>query len=307
MAITLQETLRGLFYAPFYVALARGAYAIEGVDVRFVSSAQPSDAARNVREGTVDVCWGGPMRVMQAYQQDDGCDLVNFAAVVTRDPFMLLGREPRPQFALSELLRMRIATVSEEPTPWLCLQEDLRRAGIAPSTLTRVADATMAANAGALRRGDVDVVQVFEPFASTLLAEGTGHLWYAQASRGLTSYTTLYTRRRLRVARQEELHRMVRAIYRTQKWVATAEGAAIAAAIAGYFQDVPAATLIAACERYKSLGIWAADPRLPRAGYNRLLASLVSGGFVAPGTPYDVAVDNTFAAAVVREDPPPLL
>jgi NitT/TauT family transport system substrate-binding protein len=133
VAIKLQESLRGVFYAPFYVALARGAYAIEGVDVRLVSSAQPSEAARNVLNGTVDVCWGGPMRVMQAYQQDKDCDLVSFAEVVTRDPFVLLGREPRPRFALSELLGLRIATVSEVPTPWLCLQEDLRPAGIAPA------------------------------------------------------------------------------------------------------------------------------------------------------------------------------
>ena len=43
MAIILQEALRGLFYAPFYVALARDAYAAEGVDVRFVSAARPGD------------------------------------------------------------------------------------------------------------------------------------------------------------------------------------------------------------------------------------------------------------------------
>ena len=306
MAITLQESLRGLFYAPFYVALARDAYAAEGVEVRFVSSPRPGDAARNVMDGAVDVCWGGPMRVMQAYQQIPGCDLVSFAEVVTRDPFLLLGREPRPDFALRDLLGVRVATVSEVPTPWMCLQEDLRRAGIAPSELTRVGDRTMADNVAALRRGEVDVVQVFEPFAAALLAEGAGHLWYAQASRGPTSYTTFYARRGLLAERRDELRRMVRAIYRTQRWVAAAIGAAIAAAIARYFPDVPAAILGDACARYKSLGIWGGDPRLPRAGYDRLRASLVSGGFVSPGTPYDVAVDNSLAEAVVAEDPAPV-
>ncbi len=61
-----------------------------------------------------------------------------------------------------------------------------------------------------------------------------------------------------------------------------------------------------ACTRYKALGIWGSDPRLPRTGYDRLLASLVSGSFVSPGTAYDVAVDNSLADAVVAEDPPPL-
>ena len=99
---------------------------------------------------------------------------------------------------------------------------------------------------------------------------------------------------------------MVRAIHRTQKWVAAADGAAIAAAIAGYFPDVPAANLADACARYKALGIWGGDPRLPREGYERLRASLVSGGFVSPGTPFEVAVDNSIADAVVAEDPQPL-
>jgi NitT/TauT family transport system substrate-binding protein len=306
MAIRLQESLRGLFYAPFYVALARDAYAGEGAEVRFVSSPQPGDAARAVLDGSADVCWGGPMRVMQAYQQMPGCDLVSFAEVVTRDPFLLVGREARAEFALRDLLGLRVATVSEVPTPWMCLQEDLRRAGIMPSYLTRVADGTMADNVAALRRGEVDVVQVFEPFASTLVATGAGHVWYALADRGPTSYTTFYARRGLLEARRDELRRMVRAIYRTQKWVAGAAAEAIADAISGYFQDVPPVVLAASCARYKSLGIWGGDPRLPRGGYDRLRASLVSGGFVSSGIDYATAVDNSLADAVVAEDPPAL-
>jgi NitT/TauT family transport system substrate-binding protein len=300
MAITLQESLRGLFYAPFYVALAHDAYAAEGVEVRFVSSPRPGDAARNVMDGVVDVCWGGPMRVMQAYQQIPSCDLVSFAEVVTRDPFLLVGREPRANFVLHDLLGLRVATVSEVPTPWMCLQEDLRRDGIAPSRLTRIADRTMADNIAALRGGEVEVVQVFEPFAAALEADRAGHVWYAQASRGPTSYTTFYARRGLLSARRDELHRMVRAIYHTQQWVADADGSAIAGAIARYFEDVPSGILASACERYKALGIWGCDPRLPRIGYDRLHASLVSGGFVAPGTDYEIAVDNSLADAVIR-------
>ena len=33
MAIILQEALRGLFYAPFYVALERDAFEAEGVEI----------------------------------------------------------------------------------------------------------------------------------------------------------------------------------------------------------------------------------------------------------------------------------
>ena len=45
---------------------------------------------------------------------------------------------------------------------------------------------------------------------------------------------------------------------------------------------------------------------LPRDGYDRLKAGLVSGGFVRAGTPYDTAVDNSLAEAAVAANPPPV-
>ena len=306
MAIILQESLRALFYAPFYVALAREAFAAEGVEIRFTSSPRPQDAALRLMDGTVDVCWGGPMRVMETYQKRPDCDIVCFAEVVTRDPFLLIGREPRPGFTVADLKSMRLARVSEVPTPWLCLQHDLRLAGIDPAAIARVADQTMALNVAALKVGEVDVIQVFEPFPSLLLAEGGGQVWYAAANRGPTSYTTFYARRGLLAARRDELMRMTRAIHRTEKWVARANGREIAQAIAGYFADIPAAILEAACTRYQALGIWSDTPVLPRAGYDRLRESLVSGGFVSPGATFETAVDNTLALAVVSEHLPPI-
>jgi NitT/TauT family transport system substrate-binding protein len=301
MAITLQESLRGLFYAPFYVALAHDAYSREGVEVRFVSAPEPGRAATAIMSGEADVSWGGPMRVMLTYHRDPSCDLVSFAEVVTRDPFLLVGRDPRPDFSVRDLAGARLASVSEVPTPWMCLQEDCRRAGVAPGRIDRVASGTMAENCAALLAGTVDVVQLFEPFVSTLLADHGCHVWYAQAGRGPTSYTTFYARRATLVERRDELRRMVRAIYRTQRWVLGAGAARIAEAVRGFFPDVPASILEAACARYMALGIWGHDPILRRAGYDRLLSSLVSGGLVRPGTPYSVAVDNGIAEAVVAE------
>ena len=98
----------------------------------------------------------------------------------------------------------------------------------------------------------------------------------------------------------------MRAIDRTEKWVAKASGPEIANAIATYFTDVPPAILAAACTRYKALGIWGTTPILPRAGYDRLRDGLVSGGFVSPGATFETAVDNTLAEDVIALDLPAL-
>jgi NitT/TauT family transport system substrate-binding protein len=301
MAITLQESLRAVFYAPFYAALSRGAFDEEGVEIKFASAPRPGDAAKRLMDNTVDVCWGGPMRVNETYHQMPYCDIVCFGEVVGRDPFLLMGRRPpRDDFTLADLKSVRLATVSEVPTPWLCLQHDLREAGIDPDSITRVTDQTMSRNMEALKAGEVDVIQVFEPFPSFLLADKAGYVWYAAAKRGPTSYTTFYARRGTMIKRRDELLRMVRAIARTGAWVSTASGAEIADAIAGYFPDLPRPILEAACSRYKDLGIWNETPMLPRVSYDRLRDSLVSGGFVSPGTPFETAVDNSLAEEVLK-------
>jgi len=306
MPVTLQESLRGLLYAPYYAALALGAYRREGLAIDFVSAPTPADAPAGLFAGTVDVAWGGPMRVMQMYETRPDCDLVCFGEVVTRDPFLVIGREPRPDFTLADLYGKRLATVSEVPTPWLCLQEDLRREGLDPDALPRITGRTMVDNAAALRRGEVDVVQLFEPFAEELITAGEGHLWYAAAARGPTAYTSFYMRRRVLAARRDEIKKLVRGLYRTQKWVYAQPPEALADAVQSFFPSVPSTLLRAAVARYRALGIWGRNPILPRAGYDRLKAGLVSGRFVREGAPFEAAVDNSLAEEVVREDPPPL-
>ena len=306
MAIVLQETLRAPFYAPFYAALALGAYRQEGIEVRLVTAPAPAAAARGLADGSADVAWGGPMRVLHTYDTHPDCDLVCFCEVVTRDPFFLLGRQARPDFRLPDLMGLRLATVSEVPTPWMCLQEDLRRAGLDPARLERVSDRSMSENCEALRRGDVDVVQLFQPFVETLIEDGAGHIWSAAASRGPTSYTTLYAPRGLLGMREKECEGMVRAIYRTLKWVHAGDGRRLAAAITDYFPDLPQARLAKALDRYLSLGIWGRDPRLPRSGFERLRAGLLSGGLISTGAAYERLVDNALADRVLQQDPPAL-
>jgi NitT/TauT family transport system substrate-binding protein len=164
----------------------------------------------------------------------------------------------------------------------------------------------MAENAAALRRGEFDVVQLFQPFAEELIAAGDGQVWHAAAARGPTSYTSFYTHRATLTARREELKKVVRGLYRTQKWLHASPPEAIAKVIQPFFPAIPASLLQAAIARYLELGIWGRNPILPRAGYERLRAGLISARFVKQAAPFEQAVDNTLAEEVVRDDPPAL-
>lgn len=301
MTITLHENFRAVFYAPFYTAFALDAFAAEGVDVRLETSDAPGPTARNRFDDAPGVWWGGPMRILVDRDRDPGSTLVSFCEVVTRDPFFLVGREPRPDFSLPDLSGLRIATVSEVPTPWMCLQEDIKQAGIDPAALDRLADQSMAANADALRAGTMDVIQIFEPFVEQLVEAGEGHIWYAAANRGPTSYTSFYTTEQTLIDHRDIVLAMIRAMFRTQTWLRVATAETVAETIAPYFPDLSAATLSGCIARYKSLGLWGNDPFLPEAGFERLKASCLSGGLIEHGAPYDQCVDNRLARSVIAE------
>ena len=297
--ITLSENFRALFYSPFYAACVMGLFAQEGVAIDFRTSADPNRTAAALRAGHIDVMWGGPLRVMLTHQADPTSDVVCFCDVVARDPFFVIGRTPRPDFRPSDLTRTRIATVSEVPTPWLCLQDDIRRDGGDPDQVPRVTGHSMAQNEAALRNGEVEAVQLFQPHAEALLSTGAGHLWYAAATRGLTAYTTLVTRRSVIAAKRDELIGMVRAMQRALAWIRTTSGADVQRQLAAYFPDVPAPVFAGAIDRYRMLEVYGPDPVTRREGFDRLAAAMRSGGALIADMSFEECVDNSLAEVVV--------
>ena len=293
MKIKLAENFRAVFYAPFYATQALGLHAREGLEVEFVTSAAPGDAVAGLAGGKIDLTWGGPMRVMRAHDADPDSPLVCFGEVVARDPFYLVGRRDLTDFRLTDLARMRFASVSEVPTPWMCLQHDLRRAGMDPTALARVADRTMADNLAALRAGALDVVQLFEPFVAQALHDGFGKIVYAASARGPCVYTSFIATHATVAARPDACAAMVRATAAMQQWLAAQGGVALASVVTPYFPDIAPDLLADALRRYHDAGIWAATPAMSRAGFARLADSFVSGGALARAPSYEACVASS--------------
>ena len=295
--VKLQETLRAVFYTPFYLALELGAYERHGIEIEFGRPEVPSDAARTLFNGQADVSWGGPMRMMQYMDSHGVGSIVGFAEAVTRDPFYLLGTDPNPQFVFADLEGKALCPVSEVPTPWICLKDDLGRASVDVASMALIEGRTMAENADALRTREVDVIQVFEPFVEALVDEGAGHIWYAASTRGPTSYTTLYTSREYAEAQPEVLGAMAKAVQDALVWLHGHTGLAVAEQIACYFPELDVARLAGAVERYQAFNVWGRDPVLPLEGFVRLKSALIADGFITSDIPFESCVDNRFALA----------
>lgn len=300
MRVRLYENYRFVLYAPFYAAHALGAYEEAGIEVELLRSPGPGKAEAALVAGKVEALWMGPIRIMKAHEQDATSPIVAFAEVVCRDPFSLVGATANPAFRLADLLGKHFASTSEVPTPWLCLEGDLHRAGIDPARLERVIGRGMGENVAALRSGEIDVAQLFEPFVEEAVRRGA-HVWLPASERGRTAYTVFATTRQRLADDPEPFRRMVRAVYKTQQWVEANPPNVLAALIAGdYFPDLDRGVLTNALARYKAQGVWATDPTLSQEGFNRLQRALLASGFLARSVPFADCADNALAQEVTR-------
>lgn len=289
-AITIYENLRGIVYTPFYLAVVDREWERLGLDVQVQRSPETSETAIGLMAGRVDVSWGGPMRVMMHHDQDPACTLVCFGQVVSRDPFILVGREPNPDFRFSDLAGKRIAIASEVPTPWLTFQDDLDRESIDPASLDRAPDKTNAENVERLRSGDVDVIQVFEPYASEAVLCGFGHIWHRFAVRGDVAFTTFYTTRKFRIENADACETLVKGISNALTSLYAMPIEEIVGKIGHYFADLESNVLAHSIDGYRAANLWARETSLPPTPVVRLKAALLSGGFIERDIPYEEIV-----------------
>jgi NitT/TauT family transport system substrate-binding protein len=295
MLIRLAENFRAVFYAPLYAVQSLGFYAQEGVEVELVGSSVPGDGVSALLNDTIDITWGGPMRVMKAHDLQRNSPLVCFCEVVARDPFFLVGGHDRTNFQLQELAFLSFATVSEVPTPWMCLQNDLREQGMDPSCLGRQPDQSMAANFEALCKGRLDVVQLFEPYASMALQSGVGKILYAASRRGPTVYTTFVATRAGLERHRDAFAGMARAIGHMQGWLAEHGAEELAEITSPFFPQIERNLLVSSLRRYAEAGIWARTPDVSRQGFARLGECLLSGGFISRMPIYEDCVDQSLS------------
>ncbi len=278
--VNAYENLRGLVYTPFYLALAEGLFEAAGVEVNATLSPSGAETAAGAAAGRVDVAWGGPMRVMAAHDMDPTADLTCFGLAVARDPFLLIGRTPEKAFTPAALAGKRLAVATHAPTPWLLLQEDIRRHGVDPAAIVREDPVEPDAALNRLAAEGFDYVLAFEPWASLAEQSGRGFVVSAGAKRGPLAFTSFYAPASFAVDRPDAARALVAGLAASLTRLRAMPAREAAAAVAPWFPDFAPEIVAHAIARYQRLDIWPASPAMTADGFVRLKSALISGGFI---------------------------
>ena len=293
------EPFHSLFYAPQFVALYRGCFADEGLDVTVRTAGGGKTTVAALLEGAAEISLGGVMRSL-ALADGDGRLLPHFAEVNSRNGFFLLSREPRPRFAWSDLDGREVIPFAEAPTPWQCMLTVLRRHGVDPARVRITRDLSVPEAVAAFRAGRGDFLEQGQPVTEQLLAEGAAFLAASMGeATGPVPFSSYMTTPAFLAGERPVVERFTRALYRAQRWMAETTGAEIASLIAPAFPDIDPVIRERVVDRYLRQGTWARDPLLRRPGYDYLQRILLDGGFITRPHAYADLIDTAVAEAAM--------
>lgn len=301
--VKLGEVTRSLFYAPQYVALEKGFFADEGLDVELQTTWGGDKAMTALLSDGIDIALVGSETSIYVYGQGSKDYAVNFAQLTQTDGTFLVAKDEHPQFKWEELRNSKFLGQRKGGMPQMVGEYVLKQHDIDPHADLQLSQNIEFANIpGAFGTGDYQYVQLFEPTASIFEKEGKGHVVasFGEES-GTVPYTVFMAKQSFMKDNEETVKKFTRAIYTAQQWVAEHSAEETAEIIQKYFDDTDLDILTSSIERYKNQGSYATDPILKKDSWENLQNIMDEAGELPGDAPYEDLVNTDIAKKIMKE------
>ena len=301
--VRLAEVTHSIFYAPEYVALEKGFFTEEGLDVELTTTWGGDKTMTALLTGGADIALVGSETSIYVEAQGATDPVINFAQLTQTDGTFLVSREKVDNFSWEQLKGSSFLGQRKGGMPQMVGEFVLKKHGIDPhNDTTLIQNIDFANIPNAFASGTGDYVQLFEPTASIFEKEGKG---YIVASFGTESghvpYTTFMARDSYMKENPEVIEKFTRAVYKAQVWVQEHSAKEIAEAIAPHFQDSDLSIIETVVDRYKSQGSFATDPILDEEEWNNLQDIMDEAGDLPKRVDYGTLVNTDIAKKVMAK------
>ena len=301
--VRLSEVVRSVFYTPQYVAIAKGFFEEQGLNVDLSTAWGADKGAAALISGSVDVGFFGPEATVYIYQQGATDHLVGFAQLTARDGSFFLTRDVDEEFEWENVKGKTIVGARIGGVPQMALEWVLKQHGIEPfvdvEIITSLAFETAV---GAFESGLGDYIAQFEPALSEIEARGRGKIVASiGAEAGAMSYTVYHARKSVLEENPDLFVRFTRAIHQGQLWVFNHTPEEVAEVIAPFFPLIDHEILVKSMGLYQSIDAWPPTPVISEEHFLHLQEIMMEAGELAEVVPFSVLMDNTIAKSVVEE------
>jgi NitT/TauT family transport system substrate-binding protein len=282
--IRYSEVVRSIYYAPTYVAMTKGFFRDAGLDVALTTARGGDKSVAALLSNSVDIALAGPESSIYVQNSDSPTKIPIFGVLTAADGFMLVGREKMDKFDWQLLKGEEILSIRPGSTPDLFLEAALRLNGIDPTKDVKlVNNIAIPARMGAWLAGQNQYAIFDEPDTSQLELDGKAHFLASvgEAVGHMDCNSFMATDKYIR-ENPGVVEAWINAIYKAQRWTASASTADIATAIEPFFPGVNRQAIAAGLERYRKFNIWKLTPKIEPSSLEKLQDILVHGRVLEP-------------------------
>lgn len=301
--VRLSEVARSVFYAPQYVALAKGFFEQEGLEVKLATAQGADKGMAALLSGSADIGFFGPEAAVYVYQRGAQDYAVGFAQLTQTDGSFLVARHPTGQFRWTDVRGKTIIGGRKGGVPEMVLEWVLRQHGIDPhKDVQIITHLAYEAAPGAFEGGMGDYIAQFEPTMTAMEQRGIGQIVASLGVEGgEITYTVYHARKSFIQQHPDIIQRFTNAIYRGQLWVASHSIPEIAQVVAPFFPGMDRSVLERSLQRYKNQQTWKTTPVISRKGFDHLLEVIQAAGELKSRVPFDTLMTNRFAERAVAQ------
>lgn len=302
--VTLNEVAHSIFYAPMYVAIEKGYFANEGIDLSLVTGFGADKTMTAVLSGTADIGFMGSEASIYTYNEGANDYVVNFAQLTQRAGNFLVAREDIKDFKWEDLKGKKVIGGRKGGMPEMVFEYILNQNHIDPATdltIDQNIDFGSTAAAFAEDKSDYDFTVEFEPGATNLEKQGKG---YVVASLGTDSgyvpYTAFSAKKSYINKHPEVVQGFTNALQKGMYYVASHTPEDIAQAIAPQFKETTLDTITTIISRYYEQDTWKKDLIFRQESFDLLQDILEEAGELKERAPYKDLVTTTYAEKAAK-------
>ena len=294
--LRLSEVTHSVFYAPQYVALEKGFFAEEGLEIELINGGGADKVMVSVLTGEAEIGLAGPEACIYTLLEGREDSPRIFAQLTNCDGSFLVGRTDE-DFSWENLRGKTIIGGRKGGVPEMTLEYTMRKNGVEPH-VDAVVDTSVQFNmmAGAFTAGNGDYVTLFEPTATEVERAGQGYILCAIGEEsGEIPYTAYFAAGSYMEEHSDVIQRFTNAVYKGQRWVAEHSDAEVAAALVSAFPDTDVDVLTTVVGRYRGIGAWSEAPVMKQEALERLETVMEEAGELQSRVEFAELVDNSFA------------
>lgn len=300
--VKLNEVVRSIFYAPQYVAINKGFFKDQGIEIELTTGQGADKTMTALISGQADIGFAGPEAAIYVLNQDKEDYAVVFAQLTQRDGSFLVGRVADPNFKWENTKGKVIIGGRPGGVPEMTLEYLLKQHGVIPGKDVEViTNLQFTATAGAFASGTGDYVALFEPTASTLEKQSTGKIVASIGKdSGLIPYTAYFTTKSYIAKNPKIVQDFTDAVYKGQLWVKEHSAEEIAKEVLPFFPDSDEKLLVTVINRYKEIGAWSETPIMTEESLDRLQEVMKTAGELEKKVDFNKLVNNDFAEKATK-------